>query len=526
MFSIKKAPKVIISVVAFGLIAVLLSFVFFNISSPVSAVASGDIKAAYERGYNDYAGDLEYYKAKVEQLEQEIIDNRAAADERYNNMVAYYEGEIARLNNEIDVLWDYILYLESYLIELDFDFENGDNDSALLGLRLSAYTAIKEKYENDILNAQSVLDALPDLDVLNSQYQSFLDEVIYYSGLIDNYVYPAPWHSVPSYWDNSTYHGWIDMEFGSTLEYNEYSYSFYELKYLASNGRFRAIDGSTWLLETYPVGGDASSYWGVSNYSGQSSTQRARRELFYFSYTMSAADCSAYANQLVASYISYYSAVVEYYSSDLVVVNGYKQQRTSAQEQADSKYSQINDVIAQKAVQEYIISEAYDKLEIVNAALAQINDALEALNGGGVMKMSKKDTPNKGKVYWGESKFIDTDTKPRRRYVVVKDNGETVKVSKLSSLKKFDKDGKNVDSNFAEIKKYDGLTKRTGVLNRLFAKNKKTKEKLRIGKDNGVFDEKPIFELDDEDFEKVEKHIIDAKNMERKKFRAKKKGKH
>lgn len=121
----------------------------------------------------------------------------------------------------------------------------------------------------------------------------------------------------------------------------------------------------------------------------------------------------------------------------------------------------------------------------------------------------KKRKNNEGKVYYGKTRYIDHDVKPRRRFVVVNDNGENIAVAKLGSLKKFDSKGKNVDSRFVEIDPdYPGLTKRTGAYNQLYKKNKVTKEKLSLRQGNGVFDKNPEFELTDVDFHKVDSHVI------------------
>lgn len=52
------------------------------------------------------------------------------------------------------------------------------------------------------------------------------------------------------------------------------------------------------------------------------------------------------------------------------------------------------------------------------------------------------------------------------------------------------------------------MRKETGVYNSLYGKNRITKQKLTLGKNNGVFDEKPLFSLDDDDFYKVDGHVI------------------
>lgn len=43
---------------------------------------------------------------------------------------------------------------------------------------------------------------------------------------------------------------------------------------------------------------------------------------------------------------------------------------------------------------------------------------------------------NVGKVYCGETKYIDPDTKKQRNYVIVRDNGKAIFVAKLKSIKK------------------------------------------------------------------------------------------
>ncbi len=111
---------------------------------------------------------------------------------------------------------------------------------------------------------------------------------------------------------------------------------------------------------------------------------------------------------------------------------------------------------------------------------------------------------NEGNVYYGKTRFIDFDKKPRRRYVVVSDNGVNVKVAKLTSLD----EKKKKDKRYLALKKYRQLPKETGVYNSLYGKNRITKQKLTLGKGNGVFDEKPLFSLDDDDFIKVDKHVV------------------
>lgn len=111
---------------------------------------------------------------------------------------------------------------------------------------------------------------------------------------------------------------------------------------------------------------------------------------------------------------------------------------------------------------------------------------------------------NEGKVVYGKTRFIERDTKPRRRYIVVKDNGKNIKVVKTNSLKK-DKFGNYIiDKHRVEISSnYPGLKKRTVADNQVFSKNRITKEKFSLEKNNGVFDTKEQFILSDYDFNNV-----------------------
>ncbi len=118
-------------------------------------------------------------------------------------------------------------------------------------------------------------------------------------------------------------------------------------------------------------------------------------------------------------------------------------------------------------------------------------------------KSTEERPGNVGKVFWSNSRRIDAkDNKKRRHMLVMKDNGKNVQVSQLKSLKEETKPGKLV-----EIKNtYKGLTERTGVADRMYNKKAGTQEKLRLD-DRTVFDEKPVFELDNDDFHKVKSHV-------------------
>ena len=101
---------------------------------------------------------------------------------------------------------------------------------------------------------------------------------------------------------------------------------------------------------------------------------------------------------------------------------------------------------------------------------------------------------NVGRVYRGVTKYIDSEPKQQRNYVVVRDNGKTVSVAKLKSIKK-DKDPALME---IDQKKY-GLEKRTGVDYQRFGKNRMTKRSLELS-DKRVFPEqKERFQLSSHD---------------------------
>ncbi len=122
-----------------------------------------------------------------------------------------------------------------------------------------------------------------------------------------------------------------------------------------------------------------------------------------------------------------------------------------------------------------------------------------------------------GKVYRGNTKYIDKETKEERNYVVVRENKRGVSVAKLKSIKKFDENGKNADKALAEInhKRY-GLPKRTGVDFQTFDKNRMSKQPLRIS-DKKVFPEqKERFVLSNRDTDKVLVHTRMKKHNRKK----------
>ena len=111
---------------------------------------------------------------------------------------------------------------------------------------------------------------------------------------------------------------------------------------------------------------------------------------------------------------------------------------------------------------------------------------------------------NVGKVYRGVTKYIDTEPKAERNYVVVDDDGRRVAVSKLKSIKKFDENGRNADKALVEINsaRY-GLEKRTGVDFQVFGKNRMSGKPLTV-QDKDVFPEgKERFKLGSHDLNRT-----------------------
>lgn len=122
-----------------------------------------------------------------------------------------------------------------------------------------------------------------------------------------------------------------------------------------------------------------------------------------------------------------------------------------------------------------------------------------------------------GKIYRGVTKYIDPDTKRTRDYVVVRENGKKVTVSKVKSIKQVDENEKNADKALVEInhERYS-LPKRSGVDFQRFDTNIMSGKPLKIT-DNRVFPEgKSRAELSNRDKERVLIHT-GIKNPNRRK---------
>jgi hypothetical protein len=388
--------KLLISGIAALLIAALVMCLvyFFPAANRAVNVAADDIKAAYERGYNDYAGDLEYYKNEVERLKAEIVENDRKAEEKYNNMVAYYEAKITRLENEMDTLIDYLEFLESYIVDLEFNFSGDDNkDLALQELRLKAWTAIAENYENDIAEAAAKKEAAEgERDDYLSMRDDELPEIIYYTNYINNFVYDSVPLYIPDTWQNiyppdfDPGIGWIDDDFGDTIEREEYDFVLYQLSDYSGGGTFYAPDMQTQLRSSYPsnagAGTAATNYWGGAAWPFKTDEQIARRDKFLFGHAWNAEDCSGYANSLVSAYIDYYYRVRDKYIS----LSSDYEFNYALLMYHQGEYDNYDRLVREKSEEiggyNEIIATSNAKLKIANDLIEEINDTINNIKNG------------------------------------------------------------------------------------------------------------------------------------------------
>lgn len=112
-----------------------------------------------------------------------------------------------------------------------------------------------------------------------------------------------------------------------------------------------------------------------------------------------------------------------------------------------------------------------------------------------------------GEIWRGETKYIDTEPKKQRNYVIVVDDGKHQTVSKLKSIKIFDEEGKNADKALVEINatRY-GLEKRTGVESETFSTNRMSGRPLTVSNKRVFPDEKPRAKLGSRDTSRVLRH--------------------
>lgn len=113
-----------------------------------------------------------------------------------------------------------------------------------------------------------------------------------------------------------------------------------------------------------------------------------------------------------------------------------------------------------------------------------------------------------GEIHRGNTKYIDPEPKEQRNYAVVKDNGGTVTVAKVKSIKEFDENGKNADPALVEInhERY-GLENRSGVDFETFDQNRMTHKPLQLS-DKDVFpEEQPRATMGSHDKHRVLQHV-------------------
>ncbi len=114
---------------------------------------------------------------------------------------------------------------------------------------------------------------------------------------------------------------------------------------------------------------------------------------------------------------------------------------------------------------------------------------------------------NVGKVYRGETKYIDSEPKKQRNYVVVRERGKAVTVSKLKSIKRTDENGKNADPALVEInhERY-GLPNRTGVDFQRFDRNRMSRKPLDLTDSDAFPEGKERFTLSNKDRDRALYH--------------------
>ena len=121
-----------------------------------------------------------------------------------------------------------------------------------------------------------------------------------------------------------------------------------------------------------------------------------------------------------------------------------------------------------------------------------------------------------GEVYWANSQRIDkTDLKTRRQYVVTKDNGTFVGVSKIRGFNNNDKNNERLFE--LNINKYP-LKKRCGVDNKIYSRRSDNKKPLCL-EDKDVFDNNYVFKLSSHDTHNILNHV----NLDVKKKKGRKK---
>lgn len=124
-------------------------------------------------------------------------------------------------------------------------------------------------------------------------------------------------------------------------------------------------------------------------------------------------------------------------------------------------------------------------------------------------KTDPKTPKHTGEVYWANNTKIDpSDTKTRRQFAVVNDNGKNVCIAKIRGINNNSKNNERLYK--LDEKKYP-LTKPSGVDKKVY-KTRADNKKLLMLNDKQVFDSKPSFKLSSHDTHNVVVHTRKLSN--------------
>lgn len=117
-----------------------------------------------------------------------------------------------------------------------------------------------------------------------------------------------------------------------------------------------------------------------------------------------------------------------------------------------------------------------------------------------------------GEVYWANSQKIDkTDSRKRRQYAILKDNGRNVAVSKIRG---YNNNNKNLDRLYKLDEKKYPLSKPSGIDKKLYTRESTSNKLLRIN-DRNIFDSSPSFKLSSHDTHNAIRHTRTSTNKKR-----------
>lgn len=120
-----------------------------------------------------------------------------------------------------------------------------------------------------------------------------------------------------------------------------------------------------------------------------------------------------------------------------------------------------------------------------------------------VSKTNSKAPKHTGEVYWANNTKIDpSDTKTRRQFAVVNDNGKNVGIAKIRGI---NNNSKNDERLYKLDEKKYPLTKPSGVDKKVYTNRADNQRPLRLN-DKQVFDSKPSFKLSSHDTHRIINH--------------------